>query len=86
MAARKRAVTTKYTASDEIIRWIESITGLLTYIESEYGGIPELVEHPRWDDSRNKYAASLLSGLKRDISRASQELNEHVNNYEKVLR
>lgn len=83
MATKRRhsKAMSKYTASDEIIQWLESVTGLLAHIRSQYGGVPELLEDPDWDPSRSQYAVSLLNGLKNDISRAAKEFSSHVNNY-----
>jgi hypothetical protein len=77
---------TDYGASDEIVQWLESVTGLLAHVRSKYGSVAELLEDPGWDASQSRYAMALLNGLKRDISRITKEFTSHVEGYEKVVR
>ena len=76
--ARNSTVTTKYPVSNDVISWIESVTGLLAHIRITYGGVPELIEHPQWDQSRSAYAANLLAALKKDVARTEKEFRDHV--------
>jgi len=69
---------TKYAASDEFIRWLESLSGMLTKIKTEYGTIAELVEHPDWDDNRTMHAARLVRALRQHLHSIDEELAEHV--------
>lgn len=80
MARKRSKEVSSYTAPDEIIKWLESVTGLLAYIRTHYGGVPELLEDSGWDASRSRYAVSLLNGLKSDLSRTAKEFGSHVNN------
>ena len=77
--AKHRNEVNRYSASDEVVRWIESVTGLLTYIRTEYGGVAELIEHPQWDATQNGYATSMLAGLKKEVTQLAKEFKEHVN-------
>jgi hypothetical protein len=73
-----------HAASDHFIQWAESLSGFVAFINVEYGGVSEMVEHHNWDASRNKYLLSLLNGLKRDVAQLSKELKGHVNGCEKI--
>ncbi len=77
---------TEFSTSDEIITWLESLTGFLAHIDARYGGVAELLEHPEWDASQSRYAIALLKGLEKDISQATKEFSSHVDSYEKVVR
>jgi hypothetical protein len=78
---KRSAKVGKYPASDEVLRWIESITGLLAHIRTEYGGVSELIEHPHWDSSRNNYATSMLNGLRKEVTQLAKDFNDHVNHH-----
>lgn len=72
-------------ASDQILRWMESISGLLTFIRTQYGGVSELIEHPTWDESKNNYALAMAKSLKKEMAQLAEEFSEHVDRYQKVL-
>jgi len=44
----------------EVVQWVESLVGVLTKIETEYGGLCELLEHPSWDEAQTEYFVHLL--------------------------
>ena len=69
---------TKYVASDEFVVWLESLSGMLTRIKTEYGGIVALVEHPNWDDNRTIHAARLVRALQRHLHSIDKELADYV--------
>lgn len=69
---------TKYEASDEFIVWLESLSGMLTKIKTEYGGIVALVEHPNWDENRTMHAARLVRALRCHLHSIDEELADHV--------
>lgn len=69
---------TEYVASDEFIVWLESLSGMLTKIKAEYGGIVALVEHPDWDENRTIHAARLVQALRHHLHSIDEELAEHV--------
>ncbi len=70
---------TKYVASDRFIVWLESLSGMLTKIKTEYGGIAALVEHPDWDENRTVHAARLVRALRHHLHSIDEELVGHVN-------
>lgn len=67
-----------FPASDEVLAWAQSLSGMLTKIKTEYGGISELVERPDWDDTKTPMMLTLLRGLRASISNAEAELTDHV--------
>jgi hypothetical protein len=69
----------RYSASDELIKWMEGMAGLLAHIRTEYGGVSELLENPHWNPARNTYASSLIAALHQDIGKLAREFKEHVN-------
>ena len=69
---------TRHPASDEVIVWLESLSGMLTQIDTKYGGIAELVEHPDWDENRTSYACKLIRALHARIRDVDLELSDHV--------
>lgn len=78
-AQRRSTGVDRFPASDEVIRWIESIAGLVAHIKINYGEVSELIEHPQWDESRNEYAGRLLTGLRKEIVTLTKDFNDHVN-------
>ena len=68
----------KFAASDELIVWAQSLSGMLTKIRTEYGGIAQMVERPDWDESKTDLALKLMKSLKINISRMEKELASHV--------
>ncbi len=68
----------KYPASDEFIVWAHSLSGMLTRMKSEYGGVAEMVEHPTWDEGKTIYALHLLQSLRKHIAQVERELHVHV--------
>jgi hypothetical protein len=85
MAGRNGLNANTFSVSDEFIQWAEGLSGLVAQIDVEYGGVAEMVENPKWDSSRSKYAAALLEGLRKDVARVAKELKSHVNGYQKVI-
>lgn len=83
--SEREGIVEEYSASNDIVEWLESMAGLLAHIRTQYGGVSELLEDPAWDASRSQYAVALLNGLTKDIARAAQEFKSHVHNYEKVV-
>ena len=69
---------TKHAVSDEFIVWLESLSGMLTKIKTEYGGIASLVEHPDWDENRTMHAARLVRALRHHFHVIDEELADHV--------
>ena len=67
-----------YPASEELIVWAQSLSGMLTKIETRYCGIAEMVESHEWDDNATLYFQQLIRGLKRHIETMEQELEDHV--------
>ena len=74
----KRSRITAFSASDEVIGWIESVAGFVAHIRTNYGSVSELIEHPQWDESRSNYAASMLAGLEKEILTLSKQFSDHV--------
>jgi hypothetical protein len=68
-----------HPASDEVIVWLQSLSGMLTKIKTEYGSFPEMVEHPDWDESRTDLALRLISALREHLEKIERELGDHVN-------
>ena len=50
---------------------------MLTTMETEYGGIVSLIEHPDWDDNRKLYAARLVRALRHHLDLAEEDLSNH---------
>lgn len=68
----------KFVASDKFIAWASSLSGMLTSIKTEYGGIAEMVESAQWDEGKTEYAIALLDGLRREVADMHKELESHV--------
>jgi len=68
----------KFPASDEFIVWAQSLSGMLTKLSTEYGGIAEMVEHRAWDEGKTQYAMALIHSLHRHIAQIDAELSCHV--------
>ncbi|MHC4401185.1 MAG: hypothetical protein ACYTG0_16040 [Planctomycetota bacterium] len=69
---------TKHVASDEFISQLENLSGALTRLETKYGGIVALVEHPDWDENRTAHAARLVRALRDHLCSIDEELAEYV--------
>ncbi len=67
-----------FDASDDAIRWLESITGFLAHVRAEYGSVSDMVQGPNWDASRNDYALALLKGLGKEIADFTTEFKDHA--------
>jgi hypothetical protein len=65
-------------ASDEFIARLENLSGALTRIKTEYGGIVALVERPDWDENRTVHAARLVRALRDHLCSIDKELAEYV--------
>ena len=70
--------SSKFAASDEFIIWAQSLSGMLTKIKTQYGGIAEMVEHPAWDEGKTNYALSLITSLRKHVDQVEEELAVHV--------
>lgn len=68
----------RFPASDEFIVWAQSLSGMLTTMNTTYGGIAEMVEHPDWDEGKTQYALSLIKSLHVHLERIDLELTNHV--------
>jgi hypothetical protein len=69
-----------FSASDEVIPWVESITGLLTLIDTKYGGLSEMLESPAWDESKTDYTMRLVKALSKRVARLEKEFLDHAQN------
>jgi len=69
---------TSHPASDEFIVWLESLSGMLTQVDTKYGGIAELVEHSDWDENRTLHVCNLIRALHVHIREVDLELSDHV--------
>jgi hypothetical protein len=67
-----------FPASDEFIAWAQSLSGMLTNIRTEYGGIAEMVEHPAWDEAKTQFAVALIKSLHSHLAQIDAELTNHV--------
>jgi len=67
------------TNPNDIVGWLESLSGALSTIEVEFGGISELVEKSEWDHTKTDYLLQLLKGLKASVYSLETELRDHVN-------
>jgi hypothetical protein len=67
-----------YPVSDEIVRWVESLVGVATKIETEYGGVSEMLERPDWDASKTGYVRDLLNRLYTRLGEIKGEIDDHV--------
>jgi hypothetical protein len=68
-----------YPASGEVVAWLQSLSGALTKVNSEYASFPEMVEHPDWDEKSTDFTLRLLSSLSENLSVVEKELRSHVN-------
>jgi len=68
----------KFPASDEFIVWAQSLSGMLTKMTSQYGGIAEMVENRAWDEGKTMYALHLLQSLRTHLAKVESELLTHV--------
>lgn len=68
----------QYPASDELVVWLQSLSGMLTKVKTEYGSISQLVEQPDWDGSRTDLVLRLLTSLREHIEDVEKELSDHV--------
>jgi len=64
--------------SDDVIKWLESVTSFLANLNAEHGSVSEMAEQPEWDVARNAYILSLLKGLKKEIAQLTTEFKSHV--------
>lgn len=79
MGRRRGQQVTETSNPNEIINWLESLSGALSTVEEEFGGVAELVECKEWDESKTDYLLRLLAGLKESVSSLETELRNHVN-------
>lgn len=68
----------RYQVSDEVVRWVESLVGLVTKIGTQYGGVAEMLERPDWDSSKTDYLEKLLGGLCDRLYDIKREIADHV--------
>lgn len=67
-----------YPLSAEFVQWAESVAGMLTKIETQHGGIYEMMERPQWDESATGYAIELVGDLMRHLGELHKEMSDHV--------
>jgi hypothetical protein len=67
-----------YHVSDCYIRWAESLTGMLTTVKVEYGGVGQMLESPAWDEGKTDYAIRLTTALRDSVARIAKEMQDHV--------
>jgi hypothetical protein len=77
MSNRHKA--SNYPVSDEFITWAESLAGLLTKLETKYGGVHVMLEDAGWDQGRTQHAASLVADLAMHLERIRKEMVAHAN-------
>lgn len=75
--ARKRDVSTEFVVSNEFILWAESLAGLLTKVDTTFGGVSKMLESPHWDKGRTNYAIEIIARLKGQIHKIHTEMSEH---------
>ena len=68
----------EFVASDTFIAWAQSLSGLLTKMRTEYGGIEAMVEHPACDEGKTQYALALVITLHNHLAQIKEELSVHV--------
>jgi hypothetical protein len=68
----------RFKASDEFIAWAQSLSGMLTKIRTDYGGISKMVERPDWDENKTDIAVKLLNSLGVNVNKVKKELADHV--------
>jgi hypothetical protein len=71
-------VMSNYSASDQFVVWLESLSGMLTKIKTEYGGIIALTEHPNWDENRTIHVRRLVHALRIHLDSIDEELADYV--------
>jgi len=69
---------TSYVASGEFVSRLESVSGALTRLKTQYGGIVALIEHPDWDENRTMHTARLVRALRDHLDVIDKELAEYV--------
>ena len=67
-----------FTASNEFTASAQSVSGMLTKIKTEYGGISAMVERADWDTAKTDFALSLLRTLRSHVTKIEKELSSHV--------
>ena len=68
-----------YPASDDVVVWLQSLSGMLTRVKTQYGSFPEMVEHPDWDEGRTDLVLRLIGSLREHLQNVEKELSDHVN-------
>ncbi len=77
--SRHRGVNEK--PAQEIIRWIESVSGLMTHVRTAYGDVDSMLGSPEWDDSKTEYLLGLVKCVRCEIAEFAEELQGHVSDY-----
>jgi len=75
----KRGKVSSYPVSDEFITWAESLAGLLTKLETKYGGMAAMLENAGWDQGRTQHANNLVADLALHLERIRKEMVSHAN-------
>jgi hypothetical protein len=78
MMLRKPSKTDAHPVSSDFIARIESIAGLMTKVETEYGGVSEMLESPEWDEGKTTYALRLVADIRRQLERLDEEMKNHA--------
>ncbi len=68
-----------YPASDDVVVWLQSLSGMLTRVKTQYGSFPEMVEHPNWDEGRTDLVLRLIGSLREHLRNVEKEFSVHVN-------
>ena len=56
-----------------------SLSGMITKVKTQYGGVGEMIESPTWDESKTDIAVALLmKGLKKEVGEINKELSRRV--------
>lgn len=78
--ARRRKRVSQFPVSDEVVPLLESLTGVLTLIETKYGGVSSMVESVGWDEAKTDYSARLVKVLRGRVAKLETEFRTHVQN------
>jgi hypothetical protein len=69
----------RHQISDEVVQWAESLSGMMTKIETVYGGVAAMLESSKWDESKTPYAMGLIAAISGHIQKIEREMHEHIN-------
>jgi hypothetical protein len=75
---RAERMTSRFRISDDFLSWAESLSAMLTTVETKSGGVATMLENPAWDESRTDYALHLVKSLHAHIRKLDEEMTDHV--------